>query len=250
MNQQIAVTNYFNANPAGYARDYEAETSVGYSFRVRRARLLELLGRGAGRVLDIGCGPGVMAQEILARGWEYVGRDLAPAMIDEARRRFANDARATFAVGSAEHSDAPDRSFDVVVAMGLVEYVADDALALREMHRVLKPGGLLLVSLPNWWSPARMWDRWVLSPAARLLGRKARTSVRHREYRPAAYRAALRENGFLPDKTVAYNFRVIPRPFDRWFGHLSARVAAALEGLRHSYFWWIATGVIVAAKKV
>lgn len=248
MSQEI-VTTYFNSNPAGYASDYDGATAVGHSFRVRRVRLLELLGKGAGRVLDIGCGPGVMTRDILDRGWEYVGTDIAPAMIDEARRRFAGDQRATFSVGPVEHIDAPAASFDAVVAMGLVEYLADDALALREMHRVLKPGGRLLVSLPNWWSPARAWDRWLLVPLARLLGRKPRTDVQHREYRPAAYRRLLRQTGFEPLRTVAYNFRILPRPLDRWFGRLAARSAASLEWLRATTFWWLATGFIVEARK-
>lgn len=254
MNEQRIVTDYFNRDPGGYASDYDRDTAVGYSFRVRRERFLELLGNGVGQVLDIGCGPGVMTGDVLLRGWTYVGTDIAAGMIDEARRRFQDDPRAQFAVGDVGRLDAPDATFDVVVAMGLVEYLSDNAAALREMRRVLKPGGRLLMSLPNWWSPARMWDRWLLTPLARLSRllkpRSSSAEVNHREYRPASYRALLRQSGFEPLQTVAYNFRIIPRPLDRWFPHLAVVTARAFESGRTSPFWFLGTGIIIETRKV
>lgn len=254
MNEQQIVTDYFNRDPGGYASDYDRDTAVGYSFRVRRDRLLELLGKGSGRVLDIGCGPGVMTGNVLTRGWTYVGTDIAAGMIAEARRRFQDEPRAQFAVGDVGEINAPDATFDVVVAMGLVEYLSDEGVALQEMRRVLKPGGRLLVSLPNWWSPARMWDRWLLAPLARLQRllklRPSSTEVNHREYRPASYRALLRQCGFEPLQTVAYNFRIILRPFDRWFPRLAVVTARTFESGRTSPFWFLGTGVIIEARKL
>src|SRR3989344_538352 len=166
-NQQTRVIDYFNERPAAYAAAYQAGTSEGHAFRSRQKSLLNLLGSGPGRVLDIGCGPGVMTAEIATRGWEYCGVDLSPQMIAVATAKFANRPGINFAVGAVEKLNFPDHHFDALVAMGLVEYLADEDAALFELRRVLKPNGIFLVSIPNWWSPARMWDRWLLAPLAR-----------------------------------------------------------------------------------
>lgn len=251
--QQQMVTTYFDADPKGYVSSYVGGTALGYSFRVRRERLLEMLGNGTGEVLDIGCGPGVMTAEILARGWQWTGIDVAPKMVETALERFGSDPRVKVMVGGVESIPAETGRFDAVVAMGLVEYLADDVLVIREMARVLKPGGRLLVSLPNWWSPVRMWDRWIIRPltdVARVFGRRGgRAGVYSAEYRPAAYRALLATEGLEPTKTIAYNMRVLPRPLDFWFPSISVRLAGLLERLHRGPLWWLATGVIVEAVK-
>ena len=251
--QQQAVTTDCDADPKGYVSSYVGETAVGYSFRVRRERLLEMLGEGNGEVLDIGCGPGVMTAEILARGWRWTGIDIAPKMIETTLERFGADARVKALVGGVEQIPTESNRFEVVIAMGLVEYLPDDATVVREMARVLKPGGRLFVSLPNWWSPVRMWDRWIIRPlatAARIFGRRGgRAGVYSAEYRPAEYRALLAREGLEPLRTIAYNMRLLPRPFDFWFPRLSVRIATVLEKIHRGPLWWLATGVIVEAKK-
>ena len=212
-------------------------------------------------MLDIGCGPGVMTAEIAARGWEYYGVDLSPQMIAVATAKFANRPGINFAVGAVEKLNFPDRHFDVVVAMGLVEYLADEAAALREIGRVLKPAspagrpdGILLVSIPNWWSPARMWDRWLLTPLAQLWRHLARrgpsTKLKHREYKLAAYRRFLSRHGFQTIDWQAYNFRLLPRPFDFWFPRLAVATASWLEKHLPRASRFLATGLNLKVRKI
>lgn len=250
--EQSIVTTYFSKDPYSYAEHYGKETPEGYSFRVRKERLLESLGKGTGAVLDIGCGPAVMTKEIVDGGWTYVGIDVSEAMIDEARKRSEGTARALFQVGTVEHIASESASFDAVVAMGLVEYVEDDVAAIKEMHRVLKKEGKLFVSLPNVYSPVRMWDKYILTPLARLIRlftKKQTKNIIHREYAPAGYCQLLQEHGFINTKIVAYNMRLIPRPFDMWFPRLSVRISTWCEVLRNTPLWWLATGVNIEATK-
>ncbi|MEK7208980.1 MAG: class I SAM-dependent methyltransferase [Patescibacteria group bacterium] len=253
MNQQAKVIDYFNERPNAYAATYQAPTSEGHAFRSRKKSLLRLLGAGTGRVLDVGCGPGVMTKEIAARGWEYYGVDLSPQMVAVVRAKFANRAGINFAVGAVEKLDFPDHYFDAIVAMGLVEYLADEDAAIRELRRVLKPRGVLIVSIPNWWSPARMWDRWLLTPLARLyrfLARRGQsTKLKHREYHLGHYRRFLNQRGFAVTAWEAYNFRLIPRPFDAWFPCLSIIIALWLEHYLPSVFRFLGTGLNVKAKR-
>lgn len=102
------------------------------------------------RVLDVACGTGLMAVEaataVGAHG-TVVGIDLSGRMVDAARQRAVECGvtNATFARMDAERLDLPDASFDVALCTLGLMYVPDPARALSEMHRVLRPGGRLVV---------------------------------------------------------------------------------------------------------
>lgn len=102
-------------------------------------------------VLDIGCGAGVdslAAGHLVGPGGRVVGLDVTPAMIEKAR---ANQTRLglghiTFQVGEAEALPFPDNDFDAVISNGVFNLALDKARALHEAHRVLKPGGRLMLA--------------------------------------------------------------------------------------------------------
>lgn len=234
-NQQQKVTKHFGDDPKEYASKYSNATQEGYSFLVRRARLVERLGKGNGRVLDIGCGPAVMTKQVRDLGWKYTGIDISKEMIELAKARFGHDSDVQFKIGPVEHIEEAGNSFDVVIAMGLVEYVASDEIVMQEIARVLKPGGLFIVSIPNWWSPMRVWDRVILRPFIYLRRRfvtKKEIGVLHREYILGSYKRLLGENGFTAAAVDFYNFRILPRPFDGMFPRVSVFLSGLLEPLR------------------
>jgi ubiquinone/menaquinone biosynthesis C-methylase UbiE len=114
------------------------------------------------RVLEIGCGRGVGVEILLALGAEHVtGFDLDPKMIALAEKRLETfgDCARVF-VGNAEAIDAPGASFDAVVDYGVIHHIPQWQQALREIARVLKPGGIfyfedLLKGLISTW-PAQL----------------------------------------------------------------------------------------------
>jgi len=96
------------------------------------------------RVLEVGCGRGVGLEILLSLGATHVtGVDLDPRMVALAQKRVARyGSRARAPVGDAEALDAPDGSFDVVVDYGILHHVPNWPQALRQIARVLKPGGV------------------------------------------------------------------------------------------------------------
>ena len=135
-----AIRRYFDAASDQYARGRAQE----YSFTAQKRIALEFLPARSARVLDIGCGPAVLADELLERADEYSGIDLSPQMIAHGAARMKGHpqgSRCTLSVGDAEALAFPDASFDAVVALGLLEYLPSYERALREMCRVLRPGG-------------------------------------------------------------------------------------------------------------
>jgi 2-polyprenyl-3-methyl-5-hydroxy-6-metoxy-1,4-benzoquinol methylase len=116
-------------------------------FALRRRFLLERVSAGE-RVLDVGCGEGRFAVELLGAGAQVVGIDVAEEPLRRARARARHpelDLRLVSDVGPWELEDS---SFDVVWAGEVLEHVADTSAWLSEVRRVLRSGGSLLLSTP------------------------------------------------------------------------------------------------------
>jgi ubiquinone/menaquinone biosynthesis C-methylase UbiE len=100
------------------------------------------------RVLEIGCGMGFDTVELLKRGVRVLATDLTPAAVVAAKRHLAvqgleaEDIR----VANALDLEFPDASFDGVYSIGCLHHTGDMARAVREVHRVLKPGGRAIIS--------------------------------------------------------------------------------------------------------
>ncbi|MCB9139541.1 MAG: class I SAM-dependent methyltransferase [Caldilineaceae bacterium] len=111
--------------------------------------------RPPGRLLDIGCAAGTFMLGMAQNGWETVGVELSQNVAALARSRHGLNVY----TGTLEQARFEDESFDAVTMWDVLEHVHDPAATLREIRRILRPGGLLLVRVPNLAS----WD-------ARLFG--------------------------------------------------------------------------------
>jgi len=134
--------------------------------RLESQLVLELVGDvGGRRVLDVGCGDGELALELTKRGAVVTGIDASAAMIDAAKRRATqHNVDITFQVGTAEQLPFPAEQFDVVTAITILCFVDDAAPVFREITRVLRPGGRLVIGeLGKWstWAAARRIRAWL-----------------------------------------------------------------------------------------
>ena len=112
-----------------------------YNAHYDRPACLDLLGEVAERsVLDVACGPGLYAEELVARGARVIGLDQGPRMVDLCRQRVPSG---EFRVHDlADRLDwLPDHSVDLVLFALALEYVDDRTSTLRELRRVLRPDG-------------------------------------------------------------------------------------------------------------
>ena len=99
-------------------------------------------------VLEVGCGLGTDGAQFAKAGARYTGIDLTDAAVELAKRRFELfDLPGTFRVADAERLDFPDNSFDLVYSHGVLHHTPDTPTAVREIHRVLRPGGKAVVML-------------------------------------------------------------------------------------------------------
>jgi ubiquinone/menaquinone biosynthesis C-methylase UbiE len=250
---QAAVTASFEEQAADYLARYDPRTTAGHSFGIRKQRVLELLEGVHGSVLDIGCGPGVLVQELLDRRFDYFGMDISPKMIEVCRTRFPDVDPQRFSVGRIQRLEFRDAAFDAVLCIGVVEYLADDAEAIREIGRVLKPGGMAIISMPNRRSPFVRWHggvyKRVVAAINRLRGRRPAEELVHREYAEGEYFELARRNGLEPDVAVYYNFKLVPSPLDRWLEGFTVWSSRQLERLARGPLRWLGTGMLIRVRK-
>jgi demethylmenaquinone methyltransferase/2-methoxy-6-polyprenyl-1,4-benzoquinol methylase len=156
--------------PLGPTYDrYAALLSFGQDPRWRRFLVSRVDAGPRDTVLDVATGTGAVARELIRqKGCRVVGVDVTPEMLAEARRRLGPEVRLVQA--SAERLPFPDDSFDGLTFTYLLRYVADPAATLRELARVVRPGGTvasLEFGLPRgaW---RLLWEAYVrlLLPAA------------------------------------------------------------------------------------
>ncbi len=134
----------YDAVAQQYAASFRAELSGKPLDRALLASLIEQAGPRA-PVVDLGCGPGHVTAWLGRHGAAATGIDLSPAMITAARRDYAG---AEFRCGDLLSLPARDGEFAAAVALYSIIHLepAELSAAFREMHRVLRPGGLSLVA--------------------------------------------------------------------------------------------------------
>ena len=100
------------------------------------------------KVLEVGCGLGTDGAQFAAAGADYTGVDLTDAAVELARKRFETfGIPGKFQTADAEQLQFDDNSFDLVYSHGVLHHTPDTAKAIREIHRVLRPGGRAMVML-------------------------------------------------------------------------------------------------------
>jgi ubiquinone/menaquinone biosynthesis C-methylase UbiE len=263
MSQQqtvIQVFDRFSGDAWDALYDEHAPAVDTWKFIQRKLRVEELLAtEKPGRLLDVGCGTGVMAPTFLERGWEFVGVDIAPKMIEHARRRFAGQSRAQFHAGTLEALKWPAASFDAVMAMGLVEYLNDEELrkVMHEMARLLKPDGALVVSAiqPNSLDAVM---RRLLALPTRLLkpfylkwrGKQFNLdTLAHRAFAVRELERWMAEAGCVREDHAFYNVLPVPFPFDKLAPRLAAAASRRAEPKQHDHYHWAATAYMLKARK-
>jgi arsenite methyltransferase len=157
------------------------------------------------RLLDVGCGPGFFCAELrdeVGADGHVTGVDASEQMLGLARLRCAEHENVAFHQADATSLPLEDASFDAALCVQVLEYVTDYSRALAELHRVLRPGGRVLVwdtdwATVSWYSadPTRMqrllaaWDQHLAHPSL-----------------PQALAPAMRSMGFEGVEVAAHTF--------------------------------------------
>jgi ubiquinone/menaquinone biosynthesis C-methylase UbiE len=237
-----------------YTRDL---TFANYNFLIRKRHVLDLFDKKRGRFLDAGCGTGDFLPDLAARGGDVYALDFASEMIDKARERMEQAAPGSpiqFYVGDVTSLPFESNFFDAIIGVGLVEYLADLDAGLREMHRVLKPGGIFIVTVPNITSPFMAYETVV--PKAKGLVKQALSaaglrpverSYLQRHFVPWQFDRQLTNIGYRKVDSSFCTYGLFSSP--RLEG-LSLKLSNKLDRFGHSALGHLGTNYIVKVEKL
>jgi ubiquinone/menaquinone biosynthesis C-methylase UbiE len=209
---KASVQALFDSLALEYVREREHQVS----FATQKRIVIGMLGGAKGRLLEVGCGPAVMTPELLAMGFEVQGIDVSSEMVRRAGQRMAGhplEKRCRFALGDVERLQYPSNTFNAVVCMGVLEYLPRYGRALAEMCRVLVPGGIVVLTLPNRASAyhvAASGYAAVRSIERKLRGRAAPERVAHNRCVPWKFDRELPDAGLRKVQSQACNFMFFP----------------------------------------
>jgi SAM-dependent methyltransferase len=179
-------------------RDYELQTHQAedrhWWYRGRRTVLdgvIAELGLPANaRILDAGCGSGRFMVELAQRG-SVTGVELSETSVALARERQLGE----IVAGSVLEMPFADGSFDLAVSLDVIEHLEDDLAALRELRRVVAPGGALLVTVPAY--------QWLWSGHDEI-------NHHHRRYTRRSLQHAAEQSGWSQTRTTYFNSLLLP----------------------------------------
>jgi len=134
-------------NP-NYYKDYFRLEKNNWLFRVRRNLIYSIfeeynINSGV-RILDYGCGSGVIVGQLQARSYNVCGTDISRKAIEYGTSQGIKNLYSTNGI----EVDFPDESFDLILAMDVVEHINEDDLVMHELERLLRPNGRLIITVP------------------------------------------------------------------------------------------------------
>lgn len=219
-------------------------------------------------ILDIGCGPGEMVCDLVKDNREILGLDISEEMIAIAKQKLekkvTNIQNVYLAVGDIENLTFYDKTFDVIICAGVVEYLENDDKWVVELSRVLKPGGILIVNITNKYA-IRRWSLFLFENLKtipfllhgmnflkeRILykGKVVQFPFKPRTHSPKKFDNFLKTHGFNKISHNYFSFCIMPYPFDTLLSFISVPVRRYLEKFsEYNMIVW-GTGYIVKVRK-
>lgn len=215
----------------------------------------------SGDALDVGSGAGQFLIYLDRLGYRVTGLDISQMMVRESLDRLRNQKTkyASVLLGDCENTPFPDNCFDLYTAMGVIEYLDTDDLMIKECSRILKPGGIGIITARNRLCPAVRWkfffeDR-VKRFAAQIVSPLRNGRMPHqrvpisREHSPKELQNAICRQGFIILEQRFCHFYIFPHPLSQYFKPIEFFLAKQLEVLSSTPFGILGSTYIVKFQK-
>lgn len=220
--QQTLVNRYFISTDLYWEEIYKRETVYAAIYRQRLQAALRLVDRltfePRSAALEVGCGPGFGTVALAQRGFSVHAIDTVPKMVRRMLEREIDEGAGSKVKGCVSDVHAlpfVDSTFDLVLVIGVTEWLASLEKPFDEIARVLKPGGHVVVSADNAWALHCVLDPMqnpLVVPMKRALGalirrlRHSKPNLRTRSYSIRKFDSALRRAGLRKVDGVTVGF--------------------------------------------
>lgn len=243
------LADHYTEDAPAYHRANYATPTVYSPLQFRQSYIERMIGDcnlpDGAKILDIGCGPGELVLSLTRKGADVWGVDIAEGMIRAAKELLAREDcdPDRLSVGDIENLDFADGWFDAVVASGVIEYQQYDEAALREMNRVLRADGHLILNVTNRYAYLNWIDfvyRWLKKqrPSRAVLEFLKSQVLRRgplnefpdrRTHRPATFDLQLARYGFRKVGHRYFHFSPVPMPLNSVLGGWTRRTGRWME---------------------
>lgn len=241
------------------------EHAVEYpSLIIRHNYILELFDNAGKEVVDIGCGPGEMLCDLIEKGCHVTGIDIAEGMLEVARKNIRKkfpDYEPKLMCGNIEKLDLEDQQYDCVICAGVIEYLKTDDNALKELNRILKLNGTLIITTRNKACLFRIFDTLsdkikesktglsILNKIRGILGKDPIKYISYRKHFPWEIDKNLKAYGFEKQGYRYFHFYPFFVPFDKIAPRTFIKLGLKMEVLARSFLGILGSGYIVKVRK-
>ncbi len=260
--QKSYVKSYFDEYSRDYHKDHyvkEKPPSLYPTLAIRLRYMTDMLYdfKTNGKIIDVGCGTGEMLEVLKERKFVTYGLDYSYKMLYEISKDTAI-LQLPLINSDIENLPFENESFDGVICAGVIEYLNEDQKALREMSRILKPGGYAIITISNRLSPARLFEPLVHN----RIGQKIKAWIKKfilkkqtllyppfRTRAPFLFNRAAEKEGLILSEFNYYHFSPVPWPLNRLFHNFYVSVGLKMEKLSRSKLGFLGRGYIAKYQK-
>lgn len=266
------VEVFFDDDAIDYMKYKYQDDQVSY-MSVRQKLVIEFieqyvlkLAKDTIMVLDAGCGPGLLIEDLNKYNVHCFGFDISINMLKLAHTRLSDTllhGKCILMRADIENIPIPDKAFDLVISLGVIEYLDDDAKALSEFYRILKPGGYFLTAVTNKYSYNLMFDniieyfkkRRIISEYLSKvkikmnMGKIMPREFTIRKYSPYQFQKDLARNNLKIIRDKFFGFNALPYPFNLFLGESNRVLANMFNKYNHTKIRFLGEGYLVLCQK-
>ncbi|MDP8230789.1 MAG: class I SAM-dependent methyltransferase [Candidatus Gorgyraea atricola] len=251
-----AILTYFedSAKAGRWNSLYNSKNPLAYSFIVRLQKTITLACSFQNKkVLDLGCGTGILMPLVIDAGGQYIGLDASRKMLDEIKRiypNYINKDEVSLIFGDIRKMRLPD-NLDIMIGLGFIEYFDNPEELIQRLYNKLPIGGRLIFSFPNFQSldyisvQSLMLFRYL---ARRIFGKSLHQPPRRLWDLKSAKRLYVNA-GFKSLVSVNYNVNVFAYPVTRILRIFTNFWAKRFEYGKLSKCSFFATGFLISGEK-
>jgi len=261
---------YFENNAMRYKEDHYLRDEFHPKW-VRHKKILELINEfepsTESNILDIGCGPGFLALDLAKMGYKGCGMDTSKKMISLSSDLFnkSNISNWNFVIGDAENTGLKNEEFDCIVASGVIEYMNEDYKMLKEMSRILKPNGFLIINVTNKLGYSTSLNAITNTikkiPYVMKILSIIRKYILDAEYGADnlgfaprkhflfKFKRSLKDTGFTIQKNIHHDFSLLPAPFSTLTQKILGKIDHKLDFLGRTPLKMFSASNLICVKK-
>ena len=210
------------------------------------------------KILDLGCGSGEITLSLAKLGYSGDALDNSKSMLAICKKKLLNY-NWNFYTAEAQETKLTDNTYDLIIASGLIEYYPNDAILMKEINRLLKRNGYLIINVSNKYGYTTCLNTLTYHFKQNFIFRfiKSRlfnlsygvVNFHTRKHSIIKFKKMLKELNFSIEKEKYIGFTLLPSPFLTLFSFITKNIDKKLENLSNSRLKYFGTSFVVFCKK-